>query len=93
MGIVFRFALLAGVVASVLFVAQRHQVLQNAGLVGHCSRIATPAGKSGFWHECVAGKVTGTPSMSLTSCVRVSHTPERDVWRCPTEVGTNKTRQ
>ncbi len=93
MGIVIRFALLAALVATGLFVAQRHQVLQNAGLAGHCSRIATPAGKTGFWHECVAGKVTGTPSMSLTSCVRVSHTPKRDVWRCPTEVGTNKTRQ
>ena len=93
MGFVIRFALLAAVVATGLFVAQRHQVFENAGLVGHCSQIATPQGKSGFWHECVAGSVTGTPSLSSSSCVRVSHSPNRDVWRCPTELGTNRTRQ
>jgi hypothetical protein len=93
MGIVFRFALLAALVATALFVVQRNHVLQNAGLVGHCSRIATPAGKTGFWHECVAGTLTGTPGLSLSSCVRVSHAPKRDVWRCPTALGTSKTRQ
>jgi hypothetical protein len=93
MGIVFRFALLAALVATGLFVAQRHQVLQNAGLFGHCTRIATPVGKSGVWHECVPGTLTGTPGLSKSSCVRVGHGPTRDVWRCPTELGTNKTRQ
>lgn len=93
MGFVIRFALLAALVATGLFVAQRHQVLQNAGLVGHCSRIATPQGKTGFWHECVSGKLTGTPAMSKSSCVRVSRSPKGDLWRCPTELGTNQTRQ
>jgi hypothetical protein len=93
MGFVIRFALLAALVAAGLFVVQRHQVLQNAGLVGHCSRIVTPQGKSGFWHECVPGKVTGMPGLSLSSCKRVAHSPTRDVWRCPTELESNKTRQ
>jgi hypothetical protein len=93
MGIVFRFALLAALVASGLFVVQRQHVLQNAGLVGHCSRIGTPEGKTGYWHECLPGKLTGTPGLSLSSCRRVGHSPTRDVWRCPTELGTNKTRQ
>ena len=93
MGFVIRFALLAALVAAGLAVAQRQHVLENAGLVGHCSRMATPAGQTGFWHECVAGKVTGTPGLSLSSCKRVSHTTERDVWRCPTELGTNQTQR
>jgi hypothetical protein len=93
MGFVVRFALLAALVATGLVVAQRQQVLQNAGLVGHCARIATPQGKSGFWHECVSGKLTGTPGLSLSSCRRISHSATRDVWRCPTELESNKTRQ
>jgi hypothetical protein len=88
-----RFALFAAVTASVLVVVQRQHVLQDANLVGHCSRIATPTGKSGAWHECVSGKLTGTPGLSLSSCRRVSHSSQRDVWRCPVGLAANKTRQ
>jgi hypothetical protein len=58
---VLRFAIFAALIASALAVVQQRDVLQNAGLVGHCSEIATPAGKSGVWHDCVAGSLTGTP--------------------------------
>ena len=90
---VLRFALFAAVIASALAVVQQRDVLQNAGLVGHCSAIATPTGKSGAWHECVAGKLTGTPGLSLSSCNRVSHSSERDVWRCPVGLASNRIRQ
>jgi hypothetical protein len=88
-----RVVIFAALIASALAVVQRNDVLQNAGLVGHCSRIATPAGKSGVWHECLSGKVTGMPGLSLSSCKRVSHSSERDVWRCPVELGSNRIRQ
>jgi hypothetical protein len=88
-----RFAIFAAMTASVLVVVQQRSVLQNAGLVGHCSRIATPTGKTGVWHECVAGKLTGTPGLSLSSCTRVGHSSERDVWRCPVGLASNKIRQ
>jgi hypothetical protein len=90
---VLRIAIFAALIASVLAVVQQRGVLQNAGLVGHCSEIATPAGKSGVWHECVAGKLTGTPGLSLSSCTRASHSTERDVWRCPVGLASNKVRQ
>jgi hypothetical protein len=93
MGFVVRFAFLAALVAAGLFLVQRQQVLQHAGLVGHCSRIATPQGRTGYWHECIPGKLTGMPGLSLSSCKRVGHSPTRDVWRCPTELESNKTRQ
>jgi hypothetical protein len=88
-----RFAIFAAMTASVLVVVQRQQVLQNANLVGHCSQITTPAGKTGVWHECVAGTLTGTPGLSLSSCKRVTHSPDRDVWRCPVGLESNKVRQ
>ena len=90
---VLRFAIFAAVIASGLAVVQREHVLQNANLVGHCSRVATPAGKTGAWHECVAGTLTGTPGLSLDSCRRISHSPKRDLWRCPVGLESNKTRQ
>jgi hypothetical protein len=93
MGMVLRFAIVAAVIAAGLGFVRQKQVLQNAGLTGHCSQIATPAGQTGFWHECVSGKITGTPSLTLSSCTKIQHTTARDVWRCPTELESNKTRQ
>jgi hypothetical protein len=90
---VLRFAIFAALIACGLAVVQRQHVLQNANLVGHCARMATPAGKSGVWHECVAGKLTGTPGLSLNSCRRVTHSATRDVWRCPVELESNRVRQ
>ena len=90
---VLRFVIFAAVIASALAVVQQRGVLQNAGLVGHCSEVATPAGKSGVWHECVAGKLTGTPGLSLSSCTRVRRSAERDLWRCPVGLASNKVRQ
>lgn len=90
---VLRFALLAAVIATTLGVVQQKQVLQNAHLTGYCTQIATPAGQTGVWHECRSGRLTGTPGLSRGSCVRASHTADRDLWRCPTALESNKTGQ
>jgi hypothetical protein len=90
---VFRFALVAAVIVTALVLVQKKHVLQDAGLVGSCSQIATPAGQSGVWHKCVSGKLTGIPGLSRGSCTRVQHGPARDVWRCPTALESNTVRQ
>jgi hypothetical protein len=90
---VLRFALVAAVIAGGLGLVQQKQVLQNAGLLGSCAQIATPAGQSGVWHECVSGKLTGTPGLSRGSCTRLQHAPARDLWRCPTALESNTVRQ
>ena len=90
---VLRFAVVAAVIAAALAFAQQRQVLQNAGLFGSCSQIATPTGQGGVWHACVPGKLTGTPGLSRGSCIRVKHTTARDFWRCPTPLESNQTRQ
>jgi hypothetical protein len=89
---VFRIALFAAVIAAGLAVVQQKQVLQNAHLTGYCTRVATPTGHTGVWHECRPGRITGTPGLSRGSCNRVSH-GETDLWRCPTPLETNNTRQ
>jgi hypothetical protein len=93
MGTVLRFAIVAAVIAAGLGFAQQRQVLQHAGLFGSCSQIATPAGQSGVWHECVPGKLTGTPSLTRGSCTRIQHSATRDFWRCPTALEPDKVRQ
>jgi hypothetical protein len=90
---VLRFVILAGLIAASLAIVQQQHVLQNAHLTGYCSRIATPAGQTGAWHECRPGKLTGTPGLERGSCVRVSHASQLDVWRCPTPLESNSTRQ
>lgn len=88
-----RVVIFAAVIAAALAVVQQKQLLQNAHLTGYCTRIATPTGKTGVWHECRSGSITGTPGLSRGSCVRVSHASARDVWRCPTPLEANNTRQ
>lgn len=88
-----RIAFVAVLIAAALVVVRNERVLQNAGLVGYCSRVQTPAGKTGFWHECHSGKLTGTPGLSLGSCKRIQHSLNRDLWRCPTELEANTARQ
>ena len=90
---VLRFAVVAAVIAGALGLVQQKQVLQNAGLFGSCSQVATPAGQSGVWQECVFGKFTGILGLSRGLCTRVQHSIARDVWRCPTALESNKTRQ
>jgi hypothetical protein len=90
---VLRFVFLAGLLAATLAIVQQKQVLQNAHLTGYCTRVATPTGQTGAWHECRAGKVTGMAGLSRSSCVRMSHTADLEVWRCPTPLESNKARQ
>lgn len=88
-----RIVIFAAVVAAALVLVQQRQVLENAGLSGYCASIPTPKGQSGHWHECRPGKLTGTPQLSQTSCIRAGRTGEVERWRCPTALGTNRTRQ
>jgi hypothetical protein len=91
--VVVRIVLVAAALAATLVFVQHQRVLQNAGLLGYCTRVATPAGQSGHWHECRPGKLTGTPELSRGSCIRARRAGEVDVWRCPTPLEANRTRQ
>ena len=90
---VVRIVLFAAVIAATLAVVQQQRVLQNAGLTGYCKAIATPAGQSGYWHECHPGKLTGTPELSRGSCTRTGRVGDVERWRCPTPLEQNATRQ
>ena len=88
-----RIVLVGAVIAAALALVQQQRVLQNAGLLGYCSTIATPKGQTGHWHACRPGKLTGTPGLSVQSCTRAGKTGEVEYWRCPTELQRNRARQ
>jgi hypothetical protein len=88
-----RIVLVGAVIAAALAFVQQRSVLQNAGLLGYCSTIATPKGQTGHWHACHPGKLTGTPELSVQSCTRAGETGETEYWRCPTELERNRARQ
>jgi hypothetical protein len=89
---VLRFAFVAALIAAALVMVQQKQVLQNAGLTGYCTQVATPRGKTGIWHACYSGKLTGAPGLERGSCHRVRHRTEYDLWRCPVELERGKVR-
>jgi hypothetical protein len=90
---VLRIVLLSALIAAALVVVRQQEVLENAGLIGYCTEVATPTGHTGVWHECHSGKLTGTPGLPLASCKRMRHSADTDLWRCPVGIGSNRARQ
>ena len=88
---VARIVVVAVLIAAALVFVQQRQMVQNAGLTGHCRAIATPAGQAGFWHECRPGKLTGAPELSKASCHRAGDSGGGELWRCPTALEQNPT--
>ena len=84
---VVRIVLVAAVIAAALAVVQQQRVLQNAGLTGYCTEVATPKNETGYWHECRPGKLTGTPELSRSgSCTRADAIGAVERWRCETPI-------
>jgi len=80
----FRIALAAALVASVLAAAQHERVLDRAGLLGSCTAVAAATEEDGQWLECRPGELTGYPDLSQDACTRGAMRGEVRYWRCPT---------
>jgi hypothetical protein len=80
---VLRILLVTVAVAGAMFAVKDGSLLARAGLVGSCSAVAAPAGDSGEWQACRAGRLEGRPDLSRTSCTSESVVGEFEYWRCP----------
>lgn len=80
----FRIALAAALVASVLAAAQHERVLDRAGLLGSCRPVGAATVDGGQWLECRPGDLTGYPDLSNDSCQNAGMRGEVRYWRCPT---------
>ena len=79
----FRTALAAALVASVLAAAHHERVLDRAGLLGSCTALAASTEDGGQWLECRPGDLTGYPDLSQDACTRGALRGEVRYWRCP----------
>lgn len=80
----FRIALAAALVASVLAAAQHERVLDRSGLLGSCAAVASATEDGGQWLECRPGELTGYPDLSKDACERGAMRGEVRYWHCPT---------
>ena len=79
----FRLAVAAAIVASLLAFAKEQRVLDRAGILGSCTPLTFAAPNDSQWWECRAGKVTGFPDLSQDACKRGSLRGEVRYWLCP----------
>jgi hypothetical protein len=63
------------------------RVLRKAGLTGSCSSVTAPAGQTGDWQKCTAGRLEGAPDLSRHGCTSVKALGKSEWWRCPAQIG------
>ena len=64
------------------------RLLNEAGLMGSCSAVAAPPGRSGYWEACRPGKLEGRPDLSRRSCERHGIVRDIEIWRCPARMAS-----
>jgi hypothetical protein len=90
---VFRFFLVAALVAAAMFMIKDDSVLERHGLLGSCAAVAPPAGQDGDWHACKKGRLSGAPDLSLKSCTKAGFVGVVEYWRCPAPIDADVVRQ
>jgi hypothetical protein len=73
-----------------MVVVKDGRALERAGLLGGCHAVATPAGQTGYWHACKAGRIDGRPDLSLRPCTSRHRVAGLEYWRCPTPLGSDR---
>ncbi len=78
-----RIALLLCVAAVAFATVKYVRLLEQAGLTGSCTVVATPADPASEWRACSAGRLTGAPDLSRGGCTRRGVDEGLEYWRCP----------
>jgi hypothetical protein len=84
--VLLRVAVFAALIAAALVGAKRYDLFARAGLAGSCSVVATPAGQTGEWRACTAGRLAGLPDLRRNACTRQGIARGVEFWRCPAPV-------
>jgi hypothetical protein len=79
------FLISLAIFASMIFV-EHHYGLGNGELVADCRIVATPAGESGQWRACTAGKLTGQPDLTRAGCEQKNAFAGIQYWSCPAPI-------
>jgi len=78
-----KFAVFAALLAAGLAYGKHDHVLERAGLLGSCVRVAGALPDGGEWRACSPGKLTGYNDLSRDGCVAHGGDGELRYWRCP----------
>lgn len=81
-----RILLVTVAVAGAMFAVKDGSLLARAGLVGSCSAVAAPAGHSGAWQACKAGRLEGRPNLSSKSFSRQGVVGKLEYWSCSVDL-------
>jgi hypothetical protein len=79
----FRIAVAAVFIASLLALAKQQHVLDRAGLLGSCTSLTDPAPHDTVWWACKPGSITGSPDRSGDGCKEGDTRGEVRYWLCP----------
>ena len=84
----FRIFFAAALIVAAMVVIKDGRALERTGLLSSCQVVATPAGQTGYWEACRAGKLEGHPNLTRRSCVSHGIADRLEYWRCPSPIGS-----
>ncbi len=81
-----RIFIAAALVVAAMAVIKDGRALEETGLLASCRTVAAPAGQTGYWEACRAGKLEGRPDLARRSCVSEGIAGGVEYWRCPSPI-------
>ncbi len=84
--VLLRIVLVGAAVIGVLALAKQQDWYERAGVTGHCTIAAAPAGETGQWWVCHQGLLTGFPTMPEDHCDVTGYVGGDQLWQCTTPI-------
>lgn len=85
-----RIVLVTAAIAVAMGAIKDGRVLSQAGIVATCNAVAAPAGQTGVWQACKAGKLEGRHDLTRSSCVSQGTARGLEYWRCPVQIESDR---
>ncbi|MGI8421289.1 MAG: hypothetical protein ACR2MU_03360 [Gaiellaceae bacterium] len=85
-----RILLTAFLIVGFMAAVKDGRLINRAGLTGSCSSVVPPAGQSGVWKACSAGRLEGRPDLSRQACTVAGLVGKLEYWHCPASVASSR---
>ena len=82
----FRTLVALALIVAAMAMIKDGRALEETGLLSTCEAIAAPAGTSGYWEACSAGRIEGRPDLKRRSCISQGVAEKIEYWRCPSQI-------
>jgi hypothetical protein len=78
--------LTAALIVLLMVLIKDGRFLHHRNVTGGCVAVAAPAGQTGAWERCTAGKLQGAPDLRRQGCSRAGVDGTTELWRCPERI-------